>query len=403
MTTDSLRVLVVSTQFPLPSSSGFRTRVHQLTRQIAARHDVTLLSFVEPGQEDSVRRLRLEFDVETVEEESATAAGKRATQLFSLASLRPFHCRMLYSSEMQQAIDDLHSRRRFDIIQLESSVLCTFTFPPDAVLLIDEHNIEYELFKRVGDGERSPARRLFNVAEYLRFRRFEQEWWRRADGCVVTSDREVATVLEHAPLTPVAVVPNGVDLAYFEPSLAQPEPETVVFNGLLRYRPNLDAANYLVDDVWPLVLQKHPEARLTIVGQGSDRDIRRLRRPGVMVTGRVPDLRPYLARAAVVAVPIRMGGGTRLKVVEALAMAKAVVSTPVGCEGLNVRDREHLWIADDPAGFASAVSALFQDQAAARRLGSAGRAVMEAEYSWDAAGARLEELYQQLARRAKVE
>jgi polysaccharide biosynthesis protein PslH len=170
----------------------------------------------------------------------------------------------------------------------------------------------------------------------------------------------------------------------------------MVFNGTLGYRPNLDAALHLVDDIWPLVRERHPDARLTIVGRGSEADCRRLRRPGVIVTGEVPDVRPYLRDAAVVVVPVRMGGGTRLKVVEGLAMGKAMVSTTVGCEGVGVRDRDHLLIADGAEDFAAAVLRLFADTPLADRLGAAGRGLIESEYSWELAGERMEALYEQV-------
>jgi glycosyltransferase involved in cell wall biosynthesis len=236
--------------------------------------------------------------------------------------------------------------------------------------------------------------------EQERFRQFEQDWWRRVAGCALTSEREEKIVRSHAPETVTAVVPNGVDLEYFQPSDADPDPQTLVFNGLLQYRPNLDAAHHLVDEIWPLIVKRAPKARLAIVGRGDAVDLRRLEVPGVTVTGEVPDIRPYLERAAVVAVPIRMGGGTRLKVVEGLAMGKAMVSTVLGCEGVNVNPGEHLVIADSPVAFAESVVRLFEAPDAARALGLAGRALIEREYSWQAAGKRLEELYQALNSRA---
>jgi glycosyltransferase involved in cell wall biosynthesis len=213
----------------------------------------------------------------------------------------------------------------------------------------------------------------------------------------VTSEREAGILEDHAPGTPVAVVPNGVDLELFRASPAATEPFTAVFNGVLDYRPNLDAALYLVDEIWPLVRRRCPLAQLLLVGRGSAADRRRLEREGVAVTGEVPDVRPYLERATVVLVPIRMGGGTRLKVVEGLAMGKAMVSTSLGCEGIAVRDGEHLLVADTPGDFAAAVVSLLEDPATARALGLAGRALMEESYSWELAGARLEGLYRGLA------
>jgi glycosyltransferase involved in cell wall biosynthesis len=246
------------------------------------------------------------------------------------------------------------------------------------------------------EGERSVARRAFNRVEYLRCRRFERASWKQADACVVTSDRELPTVRACAPDTPAATVPNSVDLTYFAPSRVTPDPHTVIFNGILTYRPNVDAVRYLIDDIWPLVRASHPDAKLTLIGRSEGVDTREMMKPGVEVLGEVPDIRPYVQRATVVAVPVRIGGGTRLKVVEGLAMGKPIVSTSLGCEGLAVRDGEHLLIADDPAAFASRIVEVFEDPSRTEKLGRAGRRLVEDRYSWDLAGERLEALYRQL-------
>jgi glycosyltransferase involved in cell wall biosynthesis len=170
-----------------------------------------------------------------------------------------------------------------------------------------------------------------------------------------------------------------------------------VFNGVFDYRPNLDAAHWLVEEVWPLVAGRCPDAVLTLVGRGCEADFRRLAAPGVAIAGEVPDVRPYLAGAAAIAVPVRIGGGTRLKVVEGLAMAKPIVTTSLGCEGIAVREGEHLLIADDPSAFASAILELFADPGLGARLGDAGRQLAEREYSWQSAGERMEALYRQVA------
>jgi glycosyltransferase involved in cell wall biosynthesis len=372
-------------------------RVFQLSRQLSARHDVTLLTYAGPEHAAGVERLREELRVEVVPPPWGSRAAKRLGQVVSVGSRRPYACHVLHSAKMQHAVDELCAQSDFDVIQLESSLLCGFRFPPTARLVLDEHNVEYEVFERMHEGERSRVRRSFYRWEAARVRSHEQGWWRRAAGCVVTSDRE-ADILRHcAPNTPVAVVPNGVDLELFRPSAAETEPFTVMFNGVLDYRPNLDAALYLIDEIWPLIRKRCPLAQLLVVGRGSPGDQRRLQRDGVLVTGEVPDVRPYLERAAVVLVPVRMGGGTRLKVVEGLAMGKAMVSTTLGCEGIAVRSGEHLLVADTPLDFAVAVASLLEDPVAARALGHAGRALMEEAYSWELAGDRLDGLYRQLA------
>jgi glycosyltransferase involved in cell wall biosynthesis len=243
------------------------------------------------------------------------------------------------------------------------------------------------------ENERSLLRRAFYRLEELRFRNFEQRCWRRVDGCVMTSEREARVVRTVAPNTPTAAVPNGVDVEYFRPRPEPVEPRTLVFNGTLDYRPNLDGASFLVEQILPRVRSRYPDVRVVLVGRGSQADLDGFRAPGVEVTGEVPDVRPYLARAAVVTVPIRTGSGTRLKVVEGLAMGKAMVSTTLGCEGVDVRDGKHLLIADDADAFAAAVMRLFEDAEHGQALGRAGRIKMEREYSWEYAGELLESLY----------
>jgi sugar transferase (PEP-CTERM/EpsH1 system associated) len=391
-----LNILIVSTQFPYPTHNGFTTRVYQLARQLSARHDVTLLSYASPDQRAGVAGLSTQMCVRPVEIEPLSAAGKRAAQALTIASSRPYYCRAFYSRRMQEAIDDVCSTGDIDVIQLESSYLGTFRLPRNTRLVIDEHNIESELFRRMCEAERSLPRRVFNRVEYARFRRFEQACWKRADACVVTSEREVAAVSTAAPDTPLAVVPNAVDLDYFAPSRAAVEPHTVIFSGTLHYRPNLDAARYLIDEIWPLVRHRYPDATLTLTGSNEGVDTRSLTRPGVKLLGQVPDIRPYVSRASAVAVPIRIGGGTRLKVLEGLAMGKSIVSTAVGCEGVAVRDGEHLMIADDAPTFASKIFEVFENPTLRDTLGQAGRRLVETRYSWELAGARLESLYRQI-------
>lgn len=396
--TDSprLRVLVVSPYFPFPPTSGITMRNYQLLRQLAERHDVTLASFASADDDAGVKELSRRLPVRAVRQAEESGIARRIGQLRSLCTLQPFAARELRSAEMQATIDELCASIDFDLIHVESSRMCGFRFPQGVPVVIDEHNVEYELFRRVSQGDGSLPRRAFNALEYLRVRRFEERCWQQAQGCVVTSAREEPTVRACAPSTPTAVVPNGVDLEYFAPWTGEVTPRSVAFNANFQYRPNVDAVNHLVEDVWPLVLARCPSARLAIVGNTPDREAQRLRRPSVDVLGRVPDVRPHLGEAQVLAVPVRMGGGTRLKVVEALSMGKPMVTTSLGCEGLAVADGEHALIADDAQTFAASILELFEDPALGSRLGAAGRNLAEASYSWQLAGDRLDVLYRRV-------
>jgi polysaccharide biosynthesis protein PslH len=392
-----MKILVVALQFPYPARSGVNMRVSQLMKQAARRHDVVLLSYARPDQAEAVAELRMEFPVHVVTRPEPSTLARRTAQLRSVASSQSFAARDFYCEEMQRAIHDICAAEGVDLIQLEGALLCSFATPGGIPVVLDEHNIDYEVFERMCESERSLLRRTFHRVEYRRFRRFEEQAWRRVAGCAVTSEREVPIVRAAAPANTTAVVPNGVDLEYFTAADEHDAlPCSLVFNGTLDYRPNVDAAQHLVNDVWPLIRERCPDATLNIVGRAPEAEARRLRRPGVTVTGEVPDLRPYLRRAAVIGVPVRMGGGTRLKVVEGLALGKAMVSTTLGCEGVGVRDGEHLLIGDGPEAFADRVLELFDDAERRERLGRAGRRLMEQRYSWDLAGERLDALYRRV-------
>jgi glycosyltransferase involved in cell wall biosynthesis len=387
------KVLVVSAHLPFPPRWGFGTRVYQLMRQIASRHDATLLCYAAPGDEN-VERLRQEFPVEVVHRPKQRVLRKRASQLRSLASRVPYDVWTTHSREMQGVIDRLCAEHGFEIVQLESTLLELFRFPPESQIVLDEHNVDYEVYARMHETERSPLRRAFYRSQERRFVRFEQRSWQRVAAVVATSEREAEIMRRHAPDTLVTAVPNGVDVEYFRPDSAPVEPGTLVFNGVLDYRPNLDGVNFLVDEVLPLVREHRPDVKVSVVGRGSESAVEALRRRGVDATGEVPDVRPYLQGAEVVVVPIRMGSGTRLKVVEGLALGKPVVSTTLGCEGVNVRDGEHLLIGDTAEVFALQILHLFEHPEVGEALGRAGRELTEREYSWDYAGERLEEVYQ---------
>jgi glycosyltransferase involved in cell wall biosynthesis len=200
-----------------------------------------------------------------------------------------------------------------------------------------------------------------------------------------------------APGTPVDVVPNGVATADIGPAAGPPpEPATLVFTGTMAYPPNREAALWFAARVWPRVVERRPDARLLVVGRDPTDDVRALAAADerIEVTGGVPLVMPYYERAGVVVAPVRSGGGTRLKVLEALASARPLVSTSVGCEGIDVTPGEHLLVEDDPQRFADAVVALIEDPARARALGEAGRERAVERYDWSALGGLLEAVYE---------
>jgi glycosyltransferase involved in cell wall biosynthesis len=386
------RILVISPWLPEPPHWGAAIRLRELVRRLSRKNDVTLLSYVRPWDETNVPATReLCASVRTV---TATwpEGADRSGRLRSLLARDPHSFRRLVDPTMQAAIDELISTGGFDLVQVESSHMTGLDVSRAPATVLTEHNIEYEVVARSLEFESSIPRKAFGLIELAKTRSAERRAWGRFDGCAVTSEREVPEVRRFNGGRPVCAVPNGVDLEYFAPQPATAA-SGLVFTGLMRYRANIDAVTFFVTEVLPLIHRSRPDVTLTIVGWGGKEAVRSLLGPKVIATGQVPDVRPYLAGAAAVVAPIRMGGGTRLKVLEALSMARPLVATALGCEGLDLVDGRHLLIADNPQGFADHVLRLLADQRRGEALGAAGRMAVATRYGWDHSAERLEELH----------
>jgi glycosyltransferase involved in cell wall biosynthesis len=299
----------------------------------------------------------------------------------------------MYSQEMQQCIDERVRTTPYDLAIAEHSFTGYYQVPPGLPLVVDQHNIESEIMQRASQQDRSIARRALNRVEFLKYRKDEQWICRRADLLLAVSERDRAAMQAWGSIPDCRVIPNGVDVRSFSSEL-YPDAEiegNVVFTGTLHYGPNTEAVLHFGREIWPLVRERVPGAIFTVIGAHPPPEIVQLGSiPGITVQGLVPDVRPYLAGAQVVVAPLRYGGGTRLKILEAFAMKRAVVSTTVGYEGLDVTEGTHLLVADEPEAFAEKISVLLRDPSLREALGRAGRRLVEERYDWQAAGDVLE-------------
>lgn len=298
---------------------------------------------------------------------------------------------------MQAALDEMFAQDHYDAVFCESIFMAGYRFPPGVKLIIDQHNLEHELLLRTYKAEKSWLRKLYNWQEFHLVKRAELARCRKADLILVTSERERYLLKQLLPTTIVETVPNGVDTTAFnELDWKQEVPGKIVFTGTMNYYPNIKGVLFFVEQCWPLIREQVPGATFHIVGKYPPAAIQKLADlPNVVVTGKVPDIRAYLATAAVTVAPLQIGSGTRLKILEALAMRKAMVSTTLGCEGLAVVSGQQLLVADRPGEFARAVVSLLNDPERRHALGTAGRALVEHEYSWEHCG---DDMLQILAR-----
>lgn len=314
--------------------------------------------------------------------------GKRKAQLRSLLRGRSYLLTSCVLPAMQEAIDALCMRESYDAVLYEGLFIAGYRLPAGVKVILNQHNIEHELVRRTYESEKELSRKLFNWLEYGKLRRGELQRCAAADMLLVTSEREREVWRTLLPGKAVVVVPNGVDIDGFRIAhQAQERPHHIVFTGTMDYYPNSSAVLLFARQCWPLIREQVPGATWHIVGRNPPPEVRDLGElPGITVTGSVPQVQSYLEEAAVSIVPLRVGSGTRLKILEALAMRKAVVTTSVGCEGLEVVAGEHVLVEDQPEDFARAIITLLRDKERRTALGDAGRALVERIYSWQRCG-----------------
>lgn len=392
-----MRILFLTPYLPDPPDFGGAARMFHLIQEVAARHEVVVLSLAGPGETPPGRLPARIVPVPVPLTAHQPPGGrKRLGQVRSLLSRRSFQHALYHHPAMQRALDRLTRDERFDLIQIEFSQMGGYRVPPGVPVVLDIHNVEYDVLRQAA-ARGSLPRRIFNQIEYRKFRRDEVAAWQRATACVATSAADAA-VVRAAIGREVAVVPNGVDLDRFPRfPLDQADPAALVFVGAMRYRPNADAARWFVEHVFPRVRAALPTATFTIVGADPPPEVLALGTvPGVYVTGTVPDVRPWVERAGTVVVPLRAGGGTRLKILEAFAMGRPVVSTRLGAAGIDAKDGEHLLLADTPDAIAATITRLAADATLRQALADRAYALVRERYQWRAIAAELDAVYARL-------
>jgi sugar transferase (PEP-CTERM/EpsH1 system associated) len=409
-----MRILWLKSDLLVPPDKGGRLRTWNLLRHVGARHEISYLAFAESDTPASSFQAMKEVAdvVETVVCDDAPKGSWRfaAGAAMHLVDPLPYAVGKYRSREYARRVRRLLTEGAFDVLVCD--FLCPVVNLPRTVpcpTVLFTHNVESEIWRRHADTATNPFVRALYRQQYRRMLRFERRAVARFDRVLAVSDADRDTFARLYPgaiQRTVQVIPTGVDADYFTPSgpPSSPGDRSIVFTGSMDWLPNEDAMLFFCRDVLPRVRAAEPRATLTIVGRRPTPAVQRLADDqGVLVTGRVEDVRPYLERATVFAVPIRIGGGTRLKIFEAMAMGKAVVSTTVGAEGLDVLPDLHLLVADDPRSFADAVVSLFRDVERRRQLEQAGRTLVIDRYDWSAVAVSLEHALAATARPAARE
>lgn len=404
-------ILVLTPQFPsYPPHQGTIMRNYHLIAGLAAHHKVHLLSFGDPAEIHGAPITRRCHSVQVFPAPQRSTARRLRGLIFSRL---PDMAQRLPSASFQAALAATLDREHPDVVEVEGIELAQYLFqvaahrtgPGRPLLVFDDHNAEYVLQQRAFETDiRRPGRRIAAIYSFIQWQRlkgYERRACQTADRVVAVSDTDAEALRRLVPGLEPAIVPNGVDMAYYSapaPPLEshdRPGPMDLVFTAKMDFRPNVDAVLWFAEETLPRIRQESPETRFWVVGKDPHPRLAHLAQdPGIELTGWVKDVRPYIATSGLYVIPLRIGGGTRLKVLEAMAMAKPIVSTALGCEGFDVASDRELVIADTPTDFATAVLALLRDPERRERLGRTARQFAGSRYDWTLIVPKLEQVYQ---------
>lgn len=385
-----MHILWLKTELLHPIDKGGKIRTYQTLKHLKSRHEVTYLC-LDDGTATADAEARAEEYCHALIRVPFAAPAKGTGAFYAdlarnVVSTLPYAVARYRSPAMREAIRRAVRERAIDL------VICDFLTPsinvPDDLgvpTLLFQHNVEAAIWERHAAVADHLVKKAYMREQWRRMRAFERHECRRFDHVIAVSEADRDVFRDDYGVTSVSAVPTGVDTDFFRPSGAVPvRAHEIAFTGSMDWMPNEDGIAWFVQEVLPLVRRELPDASLAIVGRNPTPGVRALAHvaPGIEVTGTVPDIRPYLERAAAIIVPLRVGGGTRLKIFEAMAMERAIVSTTIGAEGLPVTDKTDIRIADDAAGFASAILDLLRDPAQAARMGKAAARQVREQFGW---------------------
>jgi polysaccharide biosynthesis protein PslH len=385
----SVRILWLKTELLHPVDKGGKIRTYNMLKELKRNHHIVYLTLDDGTANEQARELASEYCHDLIcvphRRHEKFTAGFYVELALNLTSDLPYAIKKYESAAMRREIEKRVGQ--FDVL------ICDFlapavNVPPDlnCATVLFQHNVEAMIWKRHYEVQTSAAKKKYLFRQWRKMVDFEAATCPRFDGVVAVSREDREQMEREYGVKNVYDVPTGVDTGFFRPSgSVERDPHNLVFTGSMDWLPNEDAIRYFTEQIMPRIKQSIPAVTLTVVGRDPYPALLELskRDPSVIVTGRVDDVRSYMERAAVYIVPLRIGGGTRLKIYEAMAMEKPIVSTSIGAEGLPVVNGTEIVLADDPESFADAVVKLLKDQNLADEIGQRAAARVRREFGWD--------------------
>lgn len=405
-----MNLLWISQNIPYPPKTGVLQRNYNLLREASRLADIYLLAVFKrdilPGEYDleeakrELGKLCRHIEIVHLPIESSRAA-LYGMALASLFTRDPLSVNWVKSAGMRRQLRQMMHDVKFDLVHFDTISLAAYRDEVGATpKILNHHNIESHLLKRRTLFEKNPLKRLYYALEGNKLERYERAACAEFNTNFTVSELDKQRLLELVPDAHADVMANGVDVDYFNPNGAAVVPGNLLMASGMNWFPNRDAVLYMCNDIWPLLTQRMPELSWTVVGASPPQELLDLaaRDPRVTVTGFVDDVRPYLAQAEIYLCPMRDGGGTRVKILDALAMGKAIVSTTMACEGIEVTPGKNVLFADTPLAFVEQIQRLRADAALRQSLGHEARKFVMDCYSWPVIGKNLSAVYQRLTR-----
>lgn len=403
-------LLFISQQLPFPLTDGGNVRTYKILEALASRYEITLIGSLrkEGDRQEALGAMsRLCKEIVCVPDVKSTSLVYSVGVIArGLRTGLPFSIAYNFNPHVLEAVTDKLVSARFDFVHL-NHLDAVQHLPPGLSgfrKVLDTHNLLFELYEKAARFESSALKRRFKAMEAQRLCHYERRAFAQMDGLLVCSQREAELAAGWGLVNHMQVVPNGVDCDYFAPPSTSyaVNPPVLVFTGAMGYEPNADAALHFIRHTLPILRQRVLGIRFVVVGKNPTEELvsESRKHTDVTVTGMVPDVREYVYRSRIFVVPIRMGAGTRLKVLEAFALGIPAVSTPVGAEGIDYEEERHLLVAESPAEMADAVCRLLDDTELYHSLAKESRALALSRYDWKAVGKGLLEGYEDRGRRA---
>ena len=391
-----MKILAISAELPFPPIGGGRLRTYHWLKALSSRHDVTLIAFTFDDENHAkppfpVNVIRVPWEPPPLYRQMETndlSVSSRAFEILRDEIPEPWYVSYFESAAATEIVRK-EVAKGVDLVLFEDSDMAQFSsvIPDEIPRVLDLHNVYSLITQRAAVGK--TGKELDKTQrEARRTLAFESAVAAKCDLCLACSETEAAAVRDLLRVDHVAVLPNGVDPNFFAPLSISPTPGTLLFTGSMNYPPNIEAVNYFVAEILPLIHCRRPDAVLHVVGTQPGKEVQQLKSDTVVIHGHVPDVRPYFADAEIFVAPILSGGGTRLKILEAAAMEKPIVTTTLGIEGLNFRHGNDVVVADSPQAFADAVTGLLGDTARQKKLGGNARRV-SLNYGWTELEAKL--------------